>query len=180
VIELGHAYNKELTLDRNNSTVLTIHNEIPLHVSYLSNREKIYFYAPIITNFVDHENVTLLRWLLKCAFVGRGFGGVGGVGIVPEKNYLMFHAEFFMESAPHHYLKTCSNVFVKLIKYLQEIVKDVSALEQGKEKEEEEKEEEDKIEFPCIALKAGKTAVIQAIGLAFGKKECKTIFAGKS
>eukprot|EP01089_Gocevia_fonbrunei_P019428 TRINITY_DN687_c0_g2_i1.p1 TRINITY_DN687_c0_g2~~TRINITY_DN687_c0_g2_i1.p1 ORF type:complete len:742 (-),score=175.96 TRINITY_DN687_c0_g2_i1:65-2290(-) len=126
MVMFGKALGREVTLDKNHSCILAIDNEFPMHLTFLPRKNQLFIYAPILTQFPkDHLVLQQMYFsLLNESFLGNGFAG-GGIGVILEKELVVFHCELDMCYAPPHTLKQTSVLFVEVVKSWRQKMQDM-------------------------------------------------------
>jgi len=114
---LSDALGMMFNLNTRNSCSLRVDNEFTMHMTYIPTRQRLYIFSSILENIHKYKaakfriyNELLLKSLNRADLFG------GGVGLVSEKNIIVYHIELDMTNAPDFTVKIlCSDYIKKLL-----------------------------------------------------------------
>lgn len=128
--EFGKELNLDnLNFDENNTCILGIDNTFSLHITYETNSDKLYLYAPVLDGLPKDDKIKLKLYerLLQGSMLGGQMAG-GGVGVATEEELILMHTVLDMGlGVEASALRKFASLFVETVEKWRSIVTKIMA-----------------------------------------------------
>ncbi len=117
----------DLEFDENDTCILEINNTFSLHLTYITNADRLYLYSPLLDGLPKDDRIRLKLYerLLEGSMLGHEMAA-GGVGLDVKEDFIVMHCVLDMglgvdPSALKHFFP----LFVETVEKWRKIVSDI-------------------------------------------------------